>query len=621
MFSNNTSGTRGGAIATRDKTLGDNTKAKLDIVNATFTGNTAATDGGAFYNDFFNNVANEGYAIVSGSTFKKNSATNGGAVYNDDVDKLGHTVSLSIENGTFIGNMASAKGGAIYNAGIMTLKGTNVFEQNTAHGVSNDIYNSGTLEIVSGTTKMEGGISGSGSLTVREGATLNLGSSSIAQSSLALDGTIDAILADANNFSSFDIEEDNFTGSGTLNLTLKGVGEYNVFSGSVFDHEHVNVLSSSLFTYDWNNTYDTITVETKTVEEIAENTGVDTETVKPVVNMVQSSSNELKDLANKILEKLDSVDPADKVEVAHAVKAVHPETEAVVQNVATSVQTTVGNLAASRMSMSGMGRNGGDIKSTGSGFWANGLYNKSKQNGMFKGYTRGFAIGMDGTFNKKLTLGTGYSYSNSNVGASHRGTDIDSYTMFVYGQYKPSVWYANAVLNYTHSKYTETGSALGTEITSNYSVNAYGARLVAGYDMKNGWTPEAGLRYTHVNGTDYKNSLGVKNSFEDSDYMTLTLGGKYARNFKTNRKYITLNPEIHGLIKYDVMSDNQVATITMPGVNSYSLSGERLARFGTELGFGLMMKYHNVDWSLDYDFEIREDYTSHTGRIKWRYNF
>ena len=56
------------------------------------------------------------------------------------------------------------------------------------------------------------------------------------------------------------------------------------------------------------------------------------------------------------------------------------------QSVTTSVQNTVVNLAANRMSMprvnrSGYyrGRSGGDVNLTAGGMWAQGLFNKSKQ--------------------------------------------------------------------------------------------------------------------------------------------------------------------------------------------------------------------------------------------------
>ena len=620
-FVKNKSVTNGGAISTRSVNLGNNVDATLNIAGSTFTSNVASGNGGAIYNTLHNDKANNGYVTLYNTTYAKNSAMNGGAIYNEtsgSIDTTGGVMKLL--NASFTNNIAHSKGGAIYNAGTMILSGTNGFEGNMAKGVANDIHNTGDLTFdTASTTFIYGGITGNGDMTVSSGARLNLETSSVTQDSLVLNGIINATLLNTHEYATFNIA-DEFIGNGTLNLTLKNIGDYNVFTSSVLDNDHVNVLTSDFLTYNWNNTFDTIYVTTKPVEEIIENTGVAAETVAPVVMMANTESSDLKELASKMLDKLSGSD-ADRKEVAAAVKSVHPETEAVVQSVATSVQTTVGNLAATRMSMPAMGRAGGDIEPTGSGFWANGLYNRSEQKDSFTGYTRGFAIGMDGTFNKVFTIGTGYSYSHSDVDAKGRDTDVKSYTMFVYGQYKPGRWYANTVLNYTMSDYSEKGSALGVGIVADYDVHAYGIRLATGYDMANGVTPEFGLRYTHIDADDYENSLGIKNSLKDTDYMTLTLGGKYARGFKTKYKHISWLPEVHGLLKYDVISDDSTAVVTMPGVDSYSISGDGLAKFGVELGLGITMKYFNADWTLDYDLEVRQDYTSHTGRIKWRYNF
>ena len=59
----------------------------------------------------------------------------------------------------------------------------------------------------------------------------------------------------------------------------------------------------------------------------------------------------------------------------------------------------------------------------------------------------------------------------------------------------------------------------------------------------------------------------------------------------------------------------------MPGIDSYVLSGERLSRISGELGIGIGMNYRGLELSANYDIEAREDYTSQTGRVKFRYNF
>ncbi|MBQ4070705.1 MAG: hypothetical protein IJD52_05065, partial [Alphaproteobacteria bacterium] len=59
----------------------------------------------------------------------------------------------------------------------------------------------------------------------------------------------------------------------------------------------------------------------------------------------------------------------------------------------------------------------------------------------------------------------------------------------------------------------------------------------------------------------------------------------------------------------------------MPGVNAYVLNGERLSRIANEVGVALAMNYAGFEMSLNYDIESRADYTSQTGRVKFRYEF
>ncbi|MCD7779045.1 MAG: hypothetical protein LUH05_00020, partial [Candidatus Gastranaerophilales bacterium] len=57
-FDTNSSGYYGGAIGTRLGNSADNSGAVLDILNSTFTNNTASANGGAIYNTFYNSDTN-----------------------------------------------------------------------------------------------------------------------------------------------------------------------------------------------------------------------------------------------------------------------------------------------------------------------------------------------------------------------------------------------------------------------------------------------------------------------------------------------------------------------------------------------------------------------------------
>lgn len=180
-FKNNTSGTNGGAIATRQAIHADNSAAKLDIA-ATFIGNKAQ-QGGAIYNSFYtDNGLGKGAGVTVTGTFSGNEATSkGGAIYNDGTQDKNPTKPsggvMTITDATFDNNKADF-GGAIFNTGTLTLKGTNTFTGNTATE-GKDIYNADSLTMTGDSHLIVDGnqniYNASGAtLTVKNGAKLTI---------------------------------------------------------------------------------------------------------------------------------------------------------------------------------------------------------------------------------------------------------------------------------------------------------------------------------------------------------------------------------------------------------------------------------------------------------------
>lgn len=141
-FKKNYSTGYGGAI---DVTTGGTGNVTINLDNATFNGNESKeSDGGAIAYEKGNITSN-----ISNSTFTNNTANNGGAIYNG-------IKNLEISNTIFDGNKTNdgGKGGAIYNAGKISLNQTE-FKQST-----DTIYmaNDSTADF-SGTNTLNGSIS------------------------------------------------------------------------------------------------------------------------------------------------------------------------------------------------------------------------------------------------------------------------------------------------------------------------------------------------------------------------------------------------------------------------------------------------------------------------------
>jgi outer membrane autotransporter protein len=474
------------------------------------------------------------------------------------------------------------------------------------------LVNNGKLTLGTTDVTFDNDVTGTGTLIVDSGSTLNVGTNGIAQSTITLDGTMNATAREGNT-AQFDATT--FGGTGTLNLTFTDEGTYHVFSGTGLSDEQVK---NSVYDLSWSG--GDVTAALKSSEDIAKDNDLSGNAASAVAGLASSSSDKLNNIGLEIQELLAEDTPEARQQVEEATAALNPQTASVVQSAATSVQTTVTNLAASRMSLPAAGRNGGDFDLNAKGAWAQGLYNKTKMNDQFNGYTRGVAAGVDGTINKDVTVGIGYAFNHSDIASNSRDTDIDSNTLFLYGQYKPAEWFVNAVASYTWSDYSEKGTVSGVEKTADYDVGSFGFAVAGGYDFDCGITPELGLRYIHINGGDYSDSLGISNKLDATNYLTSTIGAKYAFDIATV-KNVLLRPELRYAIKYDLVSDESSATVAMPGTSSYTLNGDRLPRFGNEFGIGLTMRYNTMDLSLTYDIEVREDYTSQTGMLKFRYEF
>ena len=585
------------------------------IENAAFINNTALTgeaQGGA--------ITNAGtIGMIDGVLFDGNRAGKKGGAFaniNSSGDYKGQTATF--KNVTFTNNTSGEFGGAVYNdtKGSLTFQGDNVFAGNTAAGVANDIHNLGSLTFADGTTIIGGGITGTGSLDLNEGATLNIGANTIAQGTMNINGNVAASIVNSQSYGKL-VGDLTVGDSAELTLKIGATGVYNIFADEDLEIANLTINANDAL-YNVSMDGSAIVVETKAVEEIAAATDLTVDTAGVLAGLANSDSYAM-GIASLNAQK--ALEEGNKEYVETESAKLKADDKPVAHSVATSVQNQVLSLASGRMSgAANVGRSGGDLADADYGVWAQGLFNKSKLNGQFDGYTRGVAVGADALIDGDYTIGIGYAYNSTDVHAENaRDTDIESNSIFVYGQYKPAQWYVNAALNYTMADYTETTNAFGVDINSEYDVTSFGGQVMGGYDFANGLTPEAGVRYLHVSQDDYNNGLAdIK--VGDTDYLTGVAGVKYAFNIDTE-KGLSLRPELRAAATYDVLSDEAIATVTMPGAASYIVDSKRLSRLGGEFGIGLTANYKGVEVSLNYDLDLHEDYTSQTGMLKFRYNF
>ena len=380
------------------------------------------------------------------------------------------------------------------------------------------------------------------------------------------------------------------------------------------------ILKDGMYNVAFGDANGTLVVSNKTTEE-------KTETLKAVGgngnNVSAFDAWDKADLTSapdaiQALQQAIAEASGDAAQLVGILKEITPESPTVVAGAAVSgVTNTMGVIGANAFAGAApTGKSSGDPKLK-NAVWAQGLYNKAEFNKT--GYdwdaeTWGFAAGADHTFDGGFKLGAGYSYTDADIKTDSSKTPAKTHTIFAYGEYKPGkTWYVNGILSYSFGEYKPKS---GT-VTGEYDVNTFGAQLMGGYSFD--WiTPEAGLRYFHVNQDSYTDSIGQKIGKSTSNIWTAVIGAKASKEFKVDS--MKLIPEARLAATYDLKQGEDTTTVGVFGTN-YEVKGKNLSRFGFEVGAGLTADWGAFELTAKYEGKFRNDYTDNTGILEAKYNF
>lgn len=666
-FSGNSATVGGGAISnasTDDNIIGS---------NVTFNNNTAAS-GGAIFNQratmeikesaqFVGNSANGGEStsgyfgvggsdngsggaimnqangwdstmykahltIGSGAEFTQNTATNnGGAVSNYAwTDTEGNEPDYSngnIENvsitfngdASFTENTAGNLGGAIYNDGTINFNGNATFSANKANGKLNDIHNEGIVKVNKGTLTLDGGITGDGDLIFADGTGLSVkvGTSQADSTTITNDVTLNGAVNLSMTFAP------GYVGSYELiqEGTVTGEGAFELSDNAIF-----NVTADA----ENNGTFN---ISLKDAGDIAQGTGADSNQAAAISALMRAAGgNEtFASIATAIGNDLQSTDPALKQAALDAVTSMSPEVAPMVTQIQTDTAAQVFGIIGSRLGSS-QGMASGDGTS-GTGLWVQGMVGTTDMDdtSTARGYnadTTGFALGLEAKPSDSTKVGMGFAYTNTDVDGFLRSTDVDSYTAFLYGEYKPSNWFVNGIVSYAWANYDEQRNVLGQSISAKYDADTLGLQLMGGLDLDvSGFTvtPEAGLRYYHIGRDSYTDGMGSAVSDSDEDMLTGVVGARFAKTFEVSPS-MTFVPEVRLAMTYDIVDADNTSFVTLANGSSYAVDGETLDRFGFEAGVGVKAEMgDNFELSLSYEGAWRGDYQNHAGILNAKYKF
>lgn len=601
--------------------IGDNVSFVNNKATGTTPGVTADDYGDAGMGGAIQNQGTSESTLTIGSKayFEGNSSEHsyGGAIanYAHKGTDAGIIVTNIGADAQFIGNSAALGGGAIFNNGTLNFEGNATFSGNTAGGVLNDIHNEGIVNVKAGTLTLDGGITGAGSLVFANdtGLSVKVGTSqedsTTITNDVTLNGTVNLSMTFAPGYvGSYElIQEGTVTGDGAFKLNDNAI--FNVTA----DAENKGTFNISL----------------KDAGDIAQGTGADSNQTAAISALMSAAGgNEtFASIATAIGNDLQSTDPTLKQAALDAVTSMSPEVAPMVVQIQTDTTDQVFGVVGSRLGGS-QGMASGDGTS-GTGLWVQGMVGTTDldDTSTARGYsadTTGFALGLEAKPSDSTKVGMGFAYTNTDVDGFLRSTDVDSYTAFLYGEYKPSNWFVNGIVSYAWANYDEQRNVLGQSISAKYDADTLGLQLMGGLDLDvSGFTvtPEAGLRYYHIGRDSYTDGMGSAVSDSDEDMLTGVVGARFAKTFEVSPS-MTFVPEVRLAMTYDIVDADNTSFVTLANGSSYAVDGETLDRFGFEAGVGVKAEMgNNFELSLSYEGAWRGDYQNHAGILNAKYKF
>ncbi len=599
--------------------------------NGTFTNAGEVRDVTNNAGGTFTNTGTAGN-VTNAGTFE-NTGTAGNVTNTGTFTNTGTIADLDNEKGATATTTFSRVTGSIDNDGTLNLTDAEAT-------LDKKIAGAGTTSISGAVTLGEnGGFDEAQSLHVNEDATLDIAANTITLNNFTLKGQLNLAITDISaNSSEYKggkilVNSADLTG-GKMQFTVgKGLlsGKQQTDELAIIDRKDgatgtIEGDLSDIF-YD-NNLYEISRGETAgtviitnvaTAQEVI--TGIGNQNQINTAGAWENIVTEDGTAVGDIQEALNTLVQHDIPEYLEALTNLAPtDSQFRLQN-AKEAQNLIGRQIALRLDSSDCPTCKDPFRKT--AMWMQGLGGYAKQDNRFdaagySAYTGGYAIGYDGNVNCDTTVGFGYAYTTTDGESHGRDMDVSAHNLFAYGKYQPSAWYLRGAFTYGAAKYDEKSDVAGHSVTAKYDVHYTGLEAALGHDFANGLTPEFGLRATHLMPDDYEDSLGQKVTNKDVFALSAAALLKYRNTYELNE--YTVRPNVYAGLTYDLTDDGSNTAVRINEMN-YDIIGKRLPRLGGEAGFAVEVSHDNIDLSVGYDMGYREDYISHTGMIKLRYNF
>ncbi|EPA99315.1 autotransporter outer membrane beta-barrel domain-containing protein [Pseudomonas sp. G5(2012)] len=344
-------------------------------------------------------------------------------------------------------------------------------------------------------------------------------------------------------------------------------------------------------------------------------------------------------MKNTILGQLQPTDPVflalsnaqTRDEVLKIAKQLTPEVNGGSTVAALSGQTIVGGAVSNRVSSLRTGLSSGDVlKET--GVWAQALSNNSDQNSRggvegFQSNSAGVAIGADGKLNDQITIGTAFSYLNTNVTSdSGDKTEVQGTAFTLYGSYELGNWFVDGSMTAGKNDNDSKRYVVGTQAKGSYDSDLLGASVMGGYDFRLDnlvLEPRAGARYTNVKidgFTEHGSSAALQVGGQRFEVGEVGAGVRVAGDFPLGMG--SVEPEATVMAWHDLIGDKVSSTSAFVlGGSPFVTSGASPVRDSYEATLGASYKIGAVTVGASYTFQTKTDFDGQTVLGRVRYDF
>jgi uncharacterized protein with beta-barrel porin domain len=349
-----------------------------------------------------------------------------------------------------------------------------------------------------------------------------------------------------------------------------------------------------------------------------------------------------------MLHVIDVLDALSDDEIGDALEAMEPEIDHGIIDIAKLSIGRLINTISSHLSMHrDTGIATGDyLKTTTKDIWAKvfGTYARQDKRQDIAGYRAdviGGAFGLDlvSADRTKVGISGGYSYGkikSKQIGIGN--TTADSIQGSLYYSYNDDVDYfdikgmyfdlvGSFAYNMYEGKRNVAFGSINRTAKADYDGQQYSVYGEAGYNIPGNIniTPLVSLQYMHTSVEGYTekgaDSLNLKVDKQQYNLLELGVGFKFSHIIK--KENFNLIPSLRGKWLYDFIGDRAETTSRFTDYGpSFKTEGAKPEKSSFDIGTTVtFLGKNNIRVDFDYDFNVKKDYQSHSGAATFRYNF